>query len=57
MNALFSLLGGELCRNLVMALADSRHPVTATGGQKEPVVLRIVIRERSDLKPQKPQEN
>ncbi len=38
-------------------LADPRHPVTALGGQKDPVILRIAIPEWSDLKPQDPEEN
>jgi beta-lactamase regulating signal transducer with metallopeptidase domain len=36
-------------------LADSRQSITVTGGQHEPVVLRIRIPEWSDLRPRKPQ--
>ena len=35
-------------------LADPREAVTAIGGQQEPVILRIKIPERSDLKPREP---
>jgi beta-lactamase regulating signal transducer with metallopeptidase domain len=35
-------------------LADPRRPVIITGGQKEPVVLRIRIPAGSELKPQEP---
>jgi len=35
-------------------LADARSPVRGTGGQEEPLILRIDIREWSDLKPREP---
>ncbi len=35
-------------------LVDPRKPVAVVGDQKEPVTLRIKIRERSQLKPRKP---
>jgi beta-lactamase regulating signal transducer with metallopeptidase domain len=37
--------------------ASPNRPLTATGGQAEPVVLRVTIPEWSDLKPQPPQRD